>query len=451
MNSDILLINPPGIYYETSDEHLGLGYIASYARSHGINVSILDIPLNGWPSQTAVKEINKHAYKLIGISIPFQDYASQVLDFIKALRNEGITCHFTVGGIFPTFKYEEILTQFPEIDTIILGEGEITFTELAQKLLNDREWRDTLGIAYREKNAVTKTPLRPLNVNLDDLPFPARDTLPLALKKQPAVSMLASRGCYGGCSFCSVVPFFSSFGPKCRVRSAANVIEEIEILYNKHGMRNIIFNDAEFAGGIAANKKIALEIAEELIKRNLHINFSIQCRVNDIDIEIFRILRQAGLRRVFLGVESGSQTMLNRFKKGVSVQDNLNAIEILGKLDMYVSMGFIMFDEKTTFTEVSENMDFLKTAKSLMPKGKLQNVFIATKVLPLAGTEFERNLMQAGKYQGDYLNYNYSLDDPSMDLLFRIMSGFSKTAQRTTRLLRIKDTWETQWTRKDEK
>ena len=59
MNSDILLINPPGIYYETSDEHLGLGYISSYARSHGINVSILDIPLNGWTSQTAVKEIKK--------------------------------------------------------------------------------------------------------------------------------------------------------------------------------------------------------------------------------------------------------------------------------------------------------------------------------------------------------------------------------------------------------
>lgn len=447
MYSDVLLINPPSSKLETSYEHLGLGYIAAYARKYDLNVRIMDMPLNGWTLSTTIEEIKKYSCKLVGISIPFQDYGAQVLDFIRALKNKGFSSHFTVGGIFPTFAYEEILKECPEIDSVILGEGEITFTELAKKLVNGFEWRDTLGIAYREKEAVIKNPKRPLIENLDEIPFPARDTLPAALQKLRFASMLTSRGCYGGCAFCSVVPFFSSFGPRCRVRSTENVIEELEMLYNQYGVRNIMFNDAEFAGGIAVNGGKAIEIADEILKRNFHLNFSIQCRVNDIDIETFRILKQAGLRRVFLGVESGSQAVLNRFKKGVSVEDNIKAVEVLGKLDIYLSMGFIMFDEMTTFQEISENLDFIKKVKSLMPKGKLQNVFIATRVLPLAGTEFERHLKETGKYQGSYLSYDYRLNDPVMDLMFNAISGLSRIVGRTSRLLRIKDTWEMNWLR----
>ncbi len=445
MYYDVLLINPPGSRYEDSDEHLGLGYIASYLRVNDINAAIIDVPLNGWTLKQAVDEIKKYSCKIIGISIPFQQYAAQALEFIKALREAGFSCHFTAGGIFPTFSYEELFALCPDIDSIILGEGEITFCCLAKKIIEGKDWRDVHGISYTDNGNVIKSPLRPLAENLDDFPYPARDSLPLVLKRQPSVSMLSSRGCYGGCSFCSVVPFFSSFGPRCRVRSTENIIEEIQMLINTYGVHNIIFNDAEFAGGIAINRAQTIEISEEIIRRNFNIHFSIQCRVNDIDIDTFDILKQAGLRRVFLGVESGSQTVLDRFKKGVSVQDNINAIEILGKLDMYVSMGFIMFDEETTFDEVSENMDFIKKAKSLMPKRKLQDVFIATKALPLAGSEVERKLKQSGKYEGNCLDFDYKLNDPAMEKLFNSMVKVSKAAQRTGGLLKHKDNWDTNW------
>lgn len=445
MYCDVLLINPPGSKYEDADEHLGLGYIASYLRVHDINVAIIDVTLNSWTLKQAASEIAKYSCKIIGISIPFQQYASQALDFIKALRETGFDCHFTIGGIFPTFAYEELFALCNQIDSIILGEGEITFYELAQKIIAGKDWRDVNGISYMEKGEVTKTPIRPLAENLDDFPYPARDNLPLVLKRQPSVSMLSSRGCYGGCTFCSVVPFFSAFGPRCRVRSTENIINEIQMLISTYGVHNIIFNDAEFAGGIAVNRGQTIEIAQEIIKRNFNIHFSIQCRVNDIDIDTFEILKQAGLRRVFLGVESGSQTALDRFKKGVSVQDNINAIDILSKLDMYVSMGFIMFDEQTTFDEVSENMDFIKKAKSLMPKGKLQDVFIATKALPLAGSEVESKLKQSGKYEGNCLDFDYKLNDPNMEKLFNSMVKVSKATQRTGGLLKHKNNWDTNW------
>lgn len=445
MNCDVLLINPLGSKYEDADEHLGLGYIASYARAHNISVAIIDVPLNSWTLKQAVCEISKYSCKLIGISIPFQQYAKQALELIDELRSAGFACHITAGGIFPTFAYEELFALCPKIDSIILGEGEITFYELAKKIIEKEEWRDVHGLSYVENGEVIKTPLRPLTENLDDFPYPARDSLPLVLKRQPSVSMLSSRGCYGGCSFCSVVPFFSSFGPRCRVRSTENIIDEMQTLINTYGVHNIIFNDAEFAGGIAINRAQTIEIAQEIIKRNLNIHFSIQCRVNDIDIETFETLKQAGLRRVFLGVESGSQAVLDRFKKGVTVQDNINAIEILSKLDMYVSMGFIMFDEQTTFEEVSENMDFIKKVKSLMPKRKLQDVFIATKALPLAGSEVESKLKQSGRYEGNCLDFDYKLTDPNMEKLFNSMVKVSKATQRTGGLLKHKNNWDTNW------
>lgn len=445
MYCDVLLINPLGSKYEDADEHLGLGYIASYARAHNISVAIIDVPLNSWTLKQAVCEISKYSCKLIGISIPFQQYAKQALELIDELRSAGFACHITAGGIFPTFAYEELFALCPKIDSIILGEGEITFYELAKKIIEKEEWRDVHGLSYVENGEVIKTPLRPLTENLDDFPYPARDSLPLVLKRQPSVSMLSSRGCYGGCSFCSVVPFFSSFGPRCRVRSTENIIDEMQTLINTYGVHNIIFNDAEFAGGIAINRAQTIEIAQEIIKRNLNIHFSIQCRVNDIDIETFETLKQAGLRRVFLGVESGSQAVLDRFKKGVTVQDNINAIKILAKLNMYVSMGFIMFDEQTTFEEVSENMDFIKKVKSLMPKRKLQDVFIATKALPLAGSEVESKLKQSGRYEGNCLDFDYKLTDPNMEKLFNSMVKVSKATQRTGGLLKHKNNWDTNW------
>ncbi|NMC55956.1 MAG: hypothetical protein GYA50_01875 [Eubacteriaceae bacterium] len=291
MYCDVLLINPLGSKYEDADEHLGLGYIASYARAHDISVAIIDVPLNGWTLKQAAFEIAKYSCKLIGISIPFQQYAKQALELIRELRAEGFTCHLTAGGIFPTFSYEELFALCPEIDSIILGEGEITFCELAQKIIADKDWRDVHGISYLENGKVITTQVRPLEENIDNFPYPARDTLPLVLKRQPSVSMLSSRGCYGGCSFCSVVPFFSSFGPRCRVRSTENIIDEMQMLISTYGVHNIIFNDAEFAGGIAINRAQTIEIAEEIIKRNFNIHFSIQCRVNDIDYETFDKLK----------------------------------------------------------------------------------------------------------------------------------------------------------------
>ncbi|MDI3311033.1 MAG: radical SAM protein [Thermoanaerobacterium sp.] len=419
---DVFLINPPSSNMKDKYEHLGLAYIAAFLRKEHISVKIVDMPLYDLFPDDVICDIKQNKPKLIGVSIPFQDGAIEALSFIKRIKETGYKGHLSIGGIYPTFSYDEILMECPQIDTVVLGEGEITFTELAKKILKDEEWKDISGIVYKDGDTLRINDKRPLIDDLDSMPYPERDTLPIVILKSGFASILTSRGCYGRCSFCSVGPFFSQFGQKYRQRSVENVIGEIKILYEKYNVRNLFFNDAEFVGGKGKSYERAYRLAEEIIRSGMNINFSIQCRVNDVDKELFTILKKAGLKRVFLGVESGSQTVLDRFKKDVKVEDNINALKILNDLDLYISMGFIMFDPHINFKELSENISFINNAVKLIGKEKL-DYYPISRLLPLAGTEVERDMKEKGLYKGNSLNYNYDFDDKVMGLIYNLSCG----------------------------
>ncbi|KNZ68280.1 radical SAM protein [Thermincola ferriacetica] len=431
---DVLLINPPSRINEAF-EHLGLGYLAACLREKGITVKILNMPT--WTVPQALQQVKNFSSEILGISIPFQDSADLAFDFITALKSEGLDTHITIGGIYPTFCYEEIMHMFPAIDSVVLGEGEHTFVELAKTVLHGRDWRKIRGIAYRENDKIVTNEPRPLIKDLDSLPFPARDSLPEVLKRLGFATMLSSRGCYGRCSFCSVIPFYSKFGPKYRLRSSENVMEEIDVLYNEYGVRNIEFNDANFVGGKGHGFHRAREIAEEILKRNLDLRLSIQCRPDDVDEELFAILKRAGLSKVFLGVESGSQTMLDRFKKDITVEENIKALEILGRLDFIVIMGFITFDDRITIREFRENMAFIKKATRTMPISKLK-FNLASKLIPLAGTEVEQYMKKTQKYRGNSLGYAYNLDDVRLQMLYNAFDKFGNFSRNVKRIFNVK-------------
>lgn len=423
---DVLLISPPWSKLGDGLENLGLGYIAAFLRHKQISVKILDAPLNGLDRNKALEEIMKIDCKLIGVSIPYQEAALEILDFITEIKKLKPQVHLTIGGIYPTFAYEELLTLYPSIDTVVIGEGEETTTLLAEALLHSRDYSSIQGIAYRLDDSVIKTEARPSVEDLDTIPFPERDTLDLNLKTHHFATIITSRGCYARCSFCSVVPYYSSFGQQYRMRSAENVLQEIEQLYYQYGVRNIMFNDANFIGGSVNAKARAREIAEGIINRKLDLEIRIQCRVNDVEEELFSLLKQAGLTRVYLGIESGSQTVLDRFKKDATVEQNLDALKILAKLDLFVAMGFIMFDDRINFNELNDNIAFLKHAKTIIKKDKSGPVYPLSKLLPLAGTEIEAYMKNNKKYVGNSLKYSYSFDDPAINIFYKFSSGLSK-------------------------
>ncbi|MCR3922246.1 MAG: radical SAM protein, partial [Firmicutes bacterium] len=163
----------------------------------------------------------------------------------------------------------------------------------------------------------------------------------------------------------------------------------------------------------------AHEIATAIIEKGWQIQFSIQCRVDDVEPELFALLKKAGLRKVFLGVESGSQTVLDRFQKDVTVADNLKALEILSQLDLFVAMGFIMFDYQTSFAELTENMQFLQKVREVTGQAYLGEVDPVSKIIPFAGTKVEAELKRDQRYRGNSLAFSYKLADPLVEGIYK--------------------------------
>lgn len=445
-NIDILLINPYWSQLTEGIEHLGLGYMAATLRKNGLSTVILDAPINGWNNDDTIKAAAEYSPSIIGVSIPFQDGANDALDLIKKLR-QNFSGHITVGGIYPTFEYEPIMKEYGELDSIVLGEGEETVVELVNAVKNNMPLDTVDGIAFRSSGKIIKTRLRPLVEDLDSLPFPERDTLPMVFKKFNYVSLVTSRGCYGRCSFCSVDGFYSTFGPKYRVRSATNVVDEIEMLYKKYGVHNFMFNDANFIGGITSGRQRAIDIANEILKRDLKLEFRIQCRANDIDRELFKILKDAGLTRAYVGVESGSQAQLDRYQKDMTVEQNMKAMSILNDLGLYAKIGFIMFDRDATFDDLYNNITFINNLKKVYNKDRLGYIYPISKLQPLAGSKFKDDLQKSGELKGNYKSYDYEFKDKKVSMFYNFMQKSSGAIWGLKRKIKGNDVDSKEWTR----
>ncbi len=410
--NQVLLINPPYPALEKPfQEHLGLGYLASSLKQKGVKTKIIDANLQGLNVSKTTKEVLAANPLLIGITVTYQDCFKYAVRLSEEIKQAGYKGKIVLGGIFPTLASQEILSEFPQIDFIVRGEGEETLFELWEAVQEEREPEEVAGVAFRKDKEIVVNPSRPLIEDLDLLPDPSRDTLPLALKQGGCLSISASRGCFGSCSFCSIYSFYQQQpGKNYRYRSVERVVEEIERLVQETGEEKIMFVDAEFIGAGKKGKERALRFAEEIIKRRLKIRFRIEARADNVDKEVLLALKKAGLAYVFLGVESGIQSVLDRFNKKTTVEDNLKAIKLLKELDIPTGIGFIMFDPFTTLSEVIENAEFLE--KTGIPYSQLAvTVSPAAKLIVFTGTEAQKKLSKEGVLKGNYLGYRYKIPD----------------------------------------
>lgn len=346
-------------------ESLGIAYISAMLKANGIHTTMIDAQYFDMSVETVYRIIQQDDYDVLAFSLYEETICSfaEIYELIKT--NE--KAHIVLGGHFATFTAERLLMKFPRVDSISIGEGELTILELVRNLENDG-WKQVDGLCYLTTEGVKYTSPRQLIEDLDAIPYPDRDIYfdnkmdaPLG---QRTATISASRGCYANCSFCSIKSFYGALkGKKIRIRKAAKLVDEMEYLTKKYGIQNFFFADDNF---LSTNKIYPQWIGEfllEISKRNLKISFDIDCRVNDIDETLFLELKKVGLRGVFLGIESFSQRMLNTLNKKVTVQENINAIMKLRKLRITVWMGFIMFDPYTTLEEIRGNVESLKSIK----------------------------------------------------------------------------------------
>ena len=339
-------------------ESLGLAYLSAILKQHNYAVDIIDGQFFNLSADEIYKKLMRRPYALIGVSL-YQETVGEFERLYKQLVLNSINAHLCLGGQFSTFTAEALLKEFRKVDSIVFGEGELSLLELVQCVAHTKSWKEVSGIGYLKNNQLVKTKERRLIADLNHIPFPDRSEYYKNFSKTDYLTAIisASRGCYAHCAFCSIAAFYKQLrGKSIRVRAPSSVVNEIEIIYNKYGIKKFFFADDNFLSVRLIHSSWLIDFIEELKNREIKISFDIDCRVNDVDFNQFKYLKKNGLNGVFLGVESFNQRTLDTLNKNVTVQDNFDAIATLRKLRINVWMGFIMFDMFTTLAEIEQNI-----------------------------------------------------------------------------------------------
>lgn len=389
------------------DIPLGLGYLAASLEASGLQVRVLSGNVD---AASVIEEVTTER-PLLGVSVPYQDIVGTSLVLAKELKRALPGCHICFGGHAATALWAQMMEACSAIDSIALGEGELTLVETAHHIRDQSSLADVAGLARRIGDTVQAAAPRPLIADLDILPFPVR----AITNEKSMIGILGSRGCPGGCSFCSIRFFYGSQpGKLWRCRSVANVLAELSELYGQ-GCRLFQFHDDSFLGYGHAGQERAGAMANELAASFSDIRFAISCRSNDLEQPLLESLHRAGLRSVFLGVESGADSQLARYRKGVTAADCLKAVHLLSRLGIDCIVGLIPFDPDVTLEEVKETLGFLRAAKqerAIMWYG-------LNRLDVYAGTPVAASLAKAGRLIVGEWTYDYRFADSRIDLLFR--------------------------------
>lgn len=351
---DILLINPGKIRHDYVTEHLGISSLKSYVTSQGFSADTIDMTIDELSVQDGVRLVLEIQPRIVGLSL-LEDSKHKGLVLMKGLRKSGFTGIIVVGGYFATFASKEILKDFPEIDFVVRGEGELTLGELMEAVLGEKTkpLSEIKGLSFRDQGTIVENPSRPLIHDLDVLPPPDRKYARKILEKNFHLRVYGTRGCWGQCTFCDIVGMYrSSSGKVWRCRSVKHLVDEIEDLMQRFNTDTFIFNDDQFL--LKGNKGLerAEAFAAELERRQLKIKFDLMCRADTITRKAMERLKSVGLVRVFLGLESFDDKQLKRFNKRITIRQNLKALITLYQLKIDVLASVILADAYTTLWDL---------------------------------------------------------------------------------------------------
>lgn len=389
---DVLLVLPPmyqlgRIPDYNPKEPMALMYLAAVLRQEGYTTTIIDAGLLALSIEETINEISSYKSWIIGFSVLQRALPSLKL-IVQKLRQQDIASHICCGGITATLSAPYILSGIPEINSIVMGEGEYTFLKLVRAVLHNTSWKHLEGIAFQQNGRVIiNPPAKKPHINI--LPFPVRDLLPICLEKTNYATILASRGCYANCTFCSNSSFERvSVGYKWRGRSPENLAEEIETLLQKYGVKVFKFNDPNIFGpGIQGREHVA-NFCKEIIHRGMTgLHFMGFCRADNIDYDIACLMRKAGFERLLIGIETSNPEVLRLFRKGESLTKIKKTITILRKTGIDLIPGFMIFNPYTTVQTLKEDIIFLEEYKFTPTLSKNLRVFDGAPIQSILASE----------------------------------------------------------------
>jgi radical SAM superfamily enzyme YgiQ (UPF0313 family) len=358
MKPQVTLVNPP--YPSNAHQHppftpLGLGYLAAVLEKNNFKVDVIDCQALGISYAEFKTELAKRKPDVVGMTSTTLTYKS-ALEIAKISKQVHPNCLTVLGGCHVTFWDENALKACSSLDVVVRKEGENTFLELIQRLESNESFNDILGITCRDGEGFIRNPDRPYIEDLDSLPFPAHHLWPLdRLKKYGDVMfpLMTSRGCVYWCEFCSAVRMF---GRRYRMRSAKNVVDEMEYLHKTYGSSTFTFYDDAFT----VDQARVEEICKELHDRNLKLTWDCGTRVDMVNKELLQKMKDAGCIAVWFGVEAGSQLVLDKMGKGFTARLTKNAFKMAQDIGLMTIASVVFGFPGETKETAMETIKFIQ-------------------------------------------------------------------------------------------
>jgi len=358
---------------------LGILYCAGVLKAGGIEVSLLDQPAKRFSLDQTVNWVKKEDPDIIGFSVLLSvaKEAPKIAERVKA-ENPNITVVF--GSHHATFNAERILEKYPFVDIVVRGEGEHTSLEIARCLEKQRELDKVEGVTFRRNGMIVSNPDRPLNKDVDALPFPDRDLAGVQYKSaifgvkinsRKFTTILSSRGCPFNCSFCGIRKFTRR---AWRPRSVENVMAELEYLQSE-GYEQFLFADDNFT----VDAKRVSKLCRSIKKEGMDIEWFCDSRVDHVSYDMFRDMVNAGCRCLLFGIESANQRILDYYRKGITPEQSEKAVRNARKAGIDIIVGsFIVGAPDETQREIVNTLQFANKLDIDVPDVNILGAHVGT-------------------------------------------------------------------------
>jgi anaerobic magnesium-protoporphyrin IX monomethyl ester cyclase len=406
---------------------LGLSFVAAALENAGFEVQVLDNYMLKKPIVEVQEIILKLKPQIVGITCGSATFR-RVVETSKAIKEVYPTCKIVVGGWHASYEPDSIL-ELPDVDYVVVGEGEHAMVQLANSLIRGRGEAVPFiaGVGYKKPDTtIIKNPPDFIK-NLDDVPYPARHLLPMELydrtieflSVKPADTMSIVRGCPFNCAFCETKKLW---GNQCRTFSAKRVVDEIEHLQAKWGTRGVYFINDNFT----IKKQVTMEICDLIKQRKINLRWACDTRPDLINLDLLQKMHDAGCETIWFGVESGSPRVLEHLNKKITKEQVTEAVKMCRKAGIYVACSFIMGLPGETVADMEESLKF---ALELDPDWCRFNIYVAYPDSVLYEEVKNKHLYDR---EEDFLLY-VKTDDFDFESLKKLQSRFHKTFARSTK------------------
>jgi len=372
---------------------IGVAYLHSYLENKENKVKTLFLNhVNCLDCYVKVKkEIKNFSPDFIGFQMLTANRVS-TYELIEYIHVNYPKVKIVIGGVHATTLYKQLVEKFPYL-IVVIGEGEITFSELIKELSKENpNLRKIDGIAFCSSKKVIVTKQRELINDLDQLPFPKHEIF-FKSKKRTRGNILTTRGCPFRCSFCCLDKISRG---RVRKRSVGNIIAEIEWMIKKFPTLDTIwFHDDSF---LLDNQRV-INFCNEVIIRKIKLSFICSARVKPLSEQTISKMEEANFKLVLIGVESCNEDILRRCYKGIKKNDILRAVKLFSKSRIMLTIFLIIGLPGENITTIEETIAFIKKLQKIKYIYFSEDIAVLT-VYP--GTEIYELTKSIGAMNDDY-------------------------------------------------